>query len=242
MALSVVSHRQGDWLLKLLQGLKGCSGLGTVHVTANCPGSLPETPLPMPAIVHENKVPRGFGANHNQALRNAHEPYLCVINPDISLLQDPFPGLMDCLKRTGAGVVAPQVVSPGGRPEDNARAFPGVGDLVLKALRLSDGRVSLGTEPAQRVGWVAGMFMLFRREAFAAVGGFDEGFHLYYEDVDICARLWRLGHSVLVSPDVRVIHDARRESRRNPQYMVWHARSMARYFRKHWLRIPEQVP
>jgi N-acetylglucosaminyl-diphospho-decaprenol L-rhamnosyltransferase len=85
---------------------------------------------------------------------------------------------------------------------------------------------------------VAGMFLLFRAEAFRDVGGFDAKFHLYYEDVDICARLWKSGWKVMCDPGVTVVHEAQRASRHNFRYMRWHAASMARYFGKHLGRLP----
>ena len=83
------------------------------------------------------------------------------------------------------------------------------------------------------------MFMLFRAEAFFRVGGFDEDFFLYYEDVDICTRLWKDGSRVLACPGAQVIHEARRASRRNVRYMRWHAASLLRYLGKYWLRLPK---
>jgi GT2 family glycosyltransferase len=87
--------------------------------------------------------------------------------------------------------------------------------------------------------WVAGMCMLFDSESFRAIKGFDEGFFLYYEDVDICARLWRSGSMVVACPAVSVTHDAQRASRHNWQHMRWHAQSMARYFWKYTWRLPK---
>lgn len=86
--------------------------------------------------------------------------------------------------------------------------------------------------------WVAGMFMLFPSAAFEAVGGFDENFYLYYEDVDICVRLRHLGYRVAVMRGASVVHNARRDSRRCLRFARWHAASMARYFWKHWGRLP----
>jgi GT2 family glycosyltransferase len=81
--------------------------------------------------------------------------------------------------------------------------------------------------------------MLFRSEAFADVGGFDERFFLYYEDVDICARLWNAGWKVVLQPSVSVVHDARRSSHRDLRYASLHARSMMLYFSKHLGRLPD---
>lgn len=80
--------------------------------------------------------------------------------------------------------------------------------------------------------------MLFQAEDYKRVKGFDEGFFLYYEDVDICARLWKAGCRVLACPKAQVVHDARRASHRNLRYMRWHVSSVVRYLSKHWLRFP----
>ena len=74
------------------------------------------------------------------------------------------------------------------------------------------------------------MCMLFRSETFRALGGFDERYFLYYEDVDLCRRAARRGLAVVYDPGVELIHDARRASRRNPRLALHHARSIARYF------------
>lgn len=78
--------------------------------------------------------------------------------------------------------------------------------------------------------WVGGMFMLFRNEVFRAAGGFDARYFLYYEDVDLCARLTLQNLAVVLCPQVKVIHEARRSSHRSLKYAMWHLRSMGRFF------------
>jgi GT2 family glycosyltransferase len=82
---------------------------------------------------------------------------------------------------------------------------------------------------AVRVDWVAGMFIVFRSDAFRSVGGFDERYFLYYEDVDICRRLGAAGASVIYEPGAEVIHDARRASRRELRRAVHHLSSAVRF-------------
>ena len=73
------------------------------------------------------------------------------------------------------------------------------------------------------------MFMLAKRDAFREVSGFDEGYFLYYEDIDLCRRLRRAGFDICLVPSARVIHDARRTSHRSLRYLRWHLASMCRY-------------
>ena len=81
--------------------------------------------------------------------------------------------------------------------------------------------------------------MLFKKSAFEIVNGFDEKFFLYYEDVDICARLMKLNIKVAGLKTVIVAHDARRDSRVKYNYMMLHAKSLARYYLKYLFRLPK---
>jgi hypothetical protein len=154
-----------------------------------------------------------------------------VLNPDIRLAANPFPALIGELERPGtvAGVVAPRIVDPSGRTEDSARRFPTLRGLVVKALgRASVLDYPIGSSPFSP-DWIAGMFMLFRHDAFRAVAGFDERYFLYYEDVDICARLRAAGYDVRLVPAVSAVHDARRASRSDWRHRAWHLQSVLRY-------------
>lgn len=238
VSLSVISHRQGPWVGQMLGDLQRQCELEQIQLTANLPSSLPEAGVSEAITIIENPEPRGFGDNHNHAFANSSSPYFCIANPDLRLPIDPFPDLLAALDAPGVGAVAPLMISPTGTPEDNARRFPKPHDLMLKALGLADGRYAMESTAAFDVDWVAGMFIVFRREAYAAVGGFDAGFRLYYEDVDLGARLWKAGYKVQLVPSVQLVHDAQRASRRNLTYMRWHAAGMARYFFKHLGRLP----
>ncbi|HQU08099.1 MAG TPA: glycosyltransferase family 2 protein [Candidatus Paceibacterota bacterium] len=188
----------------------------------------------------DNSSCKGFGANHNEAFLYCHEPFYCIANPDIRLLSDLFPDLISCMNDPRVGLVVPRVISPMGNVEDSVRYFPTLARLAAKALRLEDGRFPVSCETPDKVDWAAGMFMLFRAEAFREIGGFDEDFFLYYEDVNICARLWKAGWKVIHHPGVSVVHAAQRASRKNLRYLKWHITSMARYFWKHWGRLPRK--
>lgn len=241
VCLSLVSHRQAALGNLFLGDLSQTDAARQLIVTTNVPDDTAWVPAARPALHLNNPHPLGFAANHNQAFAHCDQPFYCVANPDIRLPADPFPGLLARMQDPEVGLVAPLVLSPAGQVEDNARHFPTPGSLLRKAMGGHDGRYAFSPGPGQApqpVEWTAGMFLLFRTEAFRDVGGFDDKFHLYYEDVDICARLWKAGWKVVLSPDVTVIHAAQRASRHHPRYMAWHATSMARYFIKHLGRLP----
>ena len=173
----------------------------------------------------------------SEVLRS-REPFWCVLNPDVELTRNPFPVLLESLRADSVGLVVPLVTNPTGCIEDSIRRFPTLTSLASKLLGRDSSRVQVEPHaPAFCVDWVAGMFQLFRSDAFAGLNGFDEGFFLYYEDVDICARLMAKGMKVMVCPSVSIVHDARRDSHRSAKHFRFHLASMTRYFFKRWGRM-----
>lgn len=238
IAVSIVSHGHGAMVEGLVDTLLAFPEVSRIVVTRNIPEALQFKPDSRVELV-DNVLPKGFGENHNAAFRRCGEAFFCPMNPDIGLPGNPFPRLLADLESSGAGLAAPLVVSPSGAIEDSMRHFPTPLSLASKALGRGDGRyVVAAGQPFFYPEWVAGMFMLFRREAFAKLGGFDERYFLYYEDVDICLRAWKAGEKVVACPGVSVIHDARRDSRKSLRHLRWHLTSMARFFFMHFGRLP----
>ena len=214
VTISIVSHGQADLVRRCLLDLAEFPEVARVIVTLNIPESDLDVPkyLESRLLTIRNTTPQGFGANHNQAFLSCGTPFYCVINPDIRLPKNPFPVLVAELERKHTAAIGPAVLSPSRQLEDSVRKFPTPLSLGVKMLGRGDGRYqfSIGDETFA-ADWIGGMFMLFGAEDYKRVGGFDEAFFLYYEDVDICARLWKAGCRVLaLSQKQQVIHDARR--------------------------------
>jgi hypothetical protein len=233
LSLSIVSHHQAGLVHDLLSDIKRLCVAAPIEVilTVNVPETLLFSPKehPFEVVVLKNGSPRGFGANHNAAFRQSSGAYFCVLNPDIRFDADPFPALRRALYNEAIGVAAPVVLSPAGEIEDSARKYPTLLSVAKKAfVRPQALDYTIGNQPFSP-DWVAGMFMLFRREVFARAGGFDERFFLYYEDVDLCRRLSGLGYRVQLVPAARVVHDARRQSHRSFRHLLWHTVSLLRY-------------
>lgn len=233
VSISVVSHGQAPLIEPLLADLaRHVKTPFELIVTLNIPEALPfeSARFGFPVRVIENPAPKGFGANHNAAFRESRGAAFCVLNPDIRIDRDPFPGLLECLRNPAVGVAAPLIKSPEGVIEDSARRFPTPFSILRKALlRRTEVDYPVG-EGSIDPDWVAGMFMVFPRDVFAALGGFDERYFLYYEDVNLCARLRLAGKQVVLCTSVSAVHDARRQSRGSWRYARWHLSSMMRYF------------
>jgi GT2 family glycosyltransferase len=211
----------------LTKDLLDCPEVTKVVITQNVPED-ERYPADARIEVVRNRIARGYGANQNTALLDAATPFLCVLNPDIRLTGNPFPLLLEPLRDGAIAASAPVIARPDGETEDSARKFPTALGLVGKALGLGDGtyRDTAGTLNPD---WLAGMFLLLRSSAFRGVGGFDENYFLYYEDVDLCWRLRSRGHELRQVMNVSAVHDARRASRRDWQHARWHLASMMRF-------------
>jgi GT2 family glycosyltransferase len=187
----------------------------------------------------ENIIPQGFGANHNQAFNFCTADLFCIINPDISFQENPFPRLIMSTAVSRAGLVAPVVKNLDGIIEDSVRKFPSPFSIFRRRFfGYQDNYVFLEGAPDFCPDWVGGMFMLFHASAYDEIKGFDERYFLYVEDVDICTRLWKAGYRVVLCPSVAIFHDARRESHKSWQHLRWHFYSLSRYFFKHFWRHP----
>lgn len=232
LSLSIVSHGQSEIVRLLLADLRSCLSPGDeVFLTLNIHEPFAPSQYPFQLRILKNAVPKGFAANHNAAFRQARGDLFCVLNPDIRITANPFPALRACIEADSqVAACAPLIVSPRGIPEDSLRRLP-TPSVILKKLFGAVGVPDYDLRgPVIYPDWIAGMFIVFRREAFAAAGGFDERYFLYYEDVDLGTRLRLTGWRLAACAEARAIHDARRQSRRSLRYLRWHVSSMLRFF------------
>ena len=141
----------------------------------------------------------GFGAANNRALTRVSTPFAFLLNPDCEITAEALLGLMDVAQEMPeAAILAPQLVGPMGQAEVNYR-WPNTSWA-------SRGPAADG--PAC-VGFVCGAAMLFRMDRFASVGLFDENFFLYYEDDDLCLRLFKARLPMVVVPSIQALHRSR---------------------------------
>ena len=224
---SIVSHGHGRMVADLTEDLLGCPEVSKIVITQNIPEKA-DYPIADCVEVRCNSIPRGYGANQNAAFAEVATPFFCMLNPDIRLAGNPFPALLTVLQDVKVAAGAPLIMTPENDIEDSARSFPTAISLIGKALGIADGTYASDQE-RENPDWLAGMFLLLRSSAFREIGGFDEKYFLYYEDVDLCWRLRRRGLSLRQVSGVRATHHARRASHRNWQHARWHLASMMRF-------------
>lgn len=179
--------------------------------------------------VIRNSAPKGFGANHNQAFQQCKSPFFLVLNPDARLTGQNLQLGLDLLQSSpSSGVYGAKVVDAHGTTQATARTYPTLQSIVRRFFNRR--RHELVAQQAPRnPDWIAGVFMLFREDAYRAVQGFDERYFMYVEDVDICKRLRLHGYEVLYDDTVIVVHDGQHASYRNPQHLLWHLKGLLRF-------------
>jgi N-acetylglucosaminyl-diphospho-decaprenol L-rhamnosyltransferase len=232
ITFSIVSHGHGAYVAALLQDLARLVEIKAKYLlTLNRPED--ESLLGLDQVrdltVIRNVEPKGFGANHNAAFQMASTPFFCILNPDLRMQEIDFRRLFETASMLRVGAVGPLVRNSAGAIEDSARRYPAPLRIIRRVVlrqRASDYGYSGGVID---VDWLAGMFLLFRAEAFADVSGFDEGYFMYLEDTDICRRLRDQGWRTVQDQSVVVVHDGQRASHRNLRHLRWHLGSMARF-------------
>jgi GT2 family glycosyltransferase len=181
----------------------------------------------------------GFGPAVNLAVKQAHGKALLVLNPDCMLREDDLRRLLALLAaRPKAGLIGVVVGDAEGNPDPASwRRDP----LLRRSLNSLLGRPgekinveqAIPTEVIE-VEAVSGAVMLLPREMFQRLGGFDEGYFLHCEDLDLCRRVRDLGYQVLLAGDIRVQHGKGGSSRHRPVFVSrYKHRGMWRWFRQH---------
>jgi GT2 family glycosyltransferase len=214
-------------------------------VVANLPGSVGA--LPDGVRVLENPRPLGFAANANRGIWATRGELVVVANPDAV----PEPGAVAALaefvrSRPRCGIAGPRMLYPDGRWQPSRRRFPTVaGTLVrrtplrslLRPLERQRLHYGLDERPAGPVpaDWMLAAFLMLRRPMLDQLGGFDPGFRLYGEDIDLCYRAARTGWERWYVPGAVVRHEWQRatDERLLSRRTLWHWAGIARFVRKH---------
>jgi GT2 family glycosyltransferase len=199
---------------------------------------------------HANRVPMGYAANANLGLRTAvRGRYAMMLNPDVIC----YPGLLENLvaymdSHPLAGLAGPKLLNTGGTLQHSCRRFPTPITLAVRFLRLDGifrGKIEhylmedWDHDEEAEVDWVTGAIMILRREALADVGGMDESYFMYWEDLDLCLRLWHGGWLVGYVPGAHAEHSHLRQGVKEPfsRFARWQIASASKLFMKFGLGL-----
>ncbi len=208
-----------------------------------------EVPVPDDTKLIRNSSPAGFAANANRGIAETQAPFVVVCNPDTEAAPDAVAVLRNFAEgRPRLGIAGPELRHADGSLNPSRRRFPTVSGTIVRRTPLrrflkGTQRTHYGldeqpTEPVE-ADWLLGAFLFLRREMLDELGGFDEGYRLYGEDIDLAYRAAKAGWERWYVPDAKVVHahaavtDRRLLTRRT----LWHWRGIARFVRKHPERL-----
>lgn len=231
ITVSVVSHGHDTELKHLLRDLAShdCGYILQVIVTLNISSVceidkwIKTADWPFHVDVLMNSVPQGFSRNHNQAFNLSRGLYFCVVNPDVELDFDPFPQMLLKFLDAAVGCVYPFQITSSSEPQDYKRPVPSPQALLARHCKYLK-RWEIGLPKL----WVNASFLLFSNTAYANLGGFDERYFMYCEDVDICLRMKLSGYRLVAAEGAVVRHTASFASRGNIKHLFWHLISLFR--------------
>ena len=237
----VVSHNSESTIARCLQSVRSDPMVSRVVVVDNASddntaGQVQSVnELDKRVRFFRNRTNRGFSQACNQGASALAEPWVAFVNPDVYIEPDTLTRLLEhASSRPGAGLLGVELIDEHGSVDRNSRRQ----DVSLRRLLHAGGRRDdLYTEsdgtPLQRVEAVSGALMLMPSNLFVKLGGFDEGFHLHAEDLDLCRRVREAGYEVLCANDVRALHVGGVSGRGKPFWIgMQKRRSLWRYFTK----------
>lgn len=244
----VVSYNSGGRLRRCVEELALDPGIHVVVVDNASTDDSVKTASELPVQVVPLQQNLGFGGGCNAGWRSskAGAPYVLFLNPDARMSAGDVLRLADVMERTHSGAVAPRIVGETGQLEPSLRRFPEVKSIFGQALfahrifpnaRWTD-EVIREPERYKQEGpcdWASGACLLVTRTLLERLDGFDEGFFMYCEDVDLCRRIWQAGREVIYTPAVLCTHAGGASAPRWRLLPVL-AKSRIRYAQKHFGR------
>ena len=234
ITVSIVSHGQFKLLLPLLENLRKQINLAKIILTINIPERIkkPSWLDDLPIIWIHNKSIKGFGNNHNAAFNYCETKYFFVLNPDIRIKEDILTDLILLKEKNKVNILGPKILDSYGNNSINCRKFPNIFYFLRKSLKSKEKEYFYNDNGSVLItDWIGGMFLIFSREDYIKLNGFDTDFFLYFEDVDICKRASNIGFTIGQSRNLEVTHEAQRQSHVNFKHFTYHLRSYLLYLK-----------
>jgi len=204
-------------------------------------------------ILIRNDANLGFAKGNNIGITRSRGRYVCFINSDVEVLDSCFDLLYDYMEQNrSVGIVGPKILWPDYTLQDSCREFPSLWNNFCAAIKLNklfpksdffsgEHMMFFAHDRICRVDSLVGAFLLVRKKAIDQVGGFDERFFIYAEEIDLCRRFWMAGWEVVFYPGAEIVHFGRGSSSREPiRFTLEQQKSILQYWKKYH-KIPGQV-
>lgn len=241
----VTFHSPENEIKNLLNGLVN-SAISTIYIIDNSLNdSLRSVQHISNKIIYIHNANLGYGAGHNIAINKALElknKYHIVINPDIYLEGNSINILKEYMdNHPNVGLVMPQILYPNGEIQYLCKLLPTPIDLIIRRFipissyqEKSNYKYELrftNYDKEMEVPALSGCFMFIRCSVLDKIGGFDERFFMYAEDLDLCRRIGEISQTIFY-PNAKVFHAYEKGSYKNKKLLKYHIISIIKYFNK----------
>jgi len=247
----IVSWNARSYLLKCLASLRATGNGYTSEIfvvdNASTDGSQEAVRQQFPEVILiENAGNLGFARANNVALARAKGRFLCLVNSDVEVFENCVQNLIGVMQNLPKiGMLGPKLLEADGKTQTSCWGFPGLWNMFCCALYLDklfpNQPLLNGYElrhqnrgELRAVDILGGAFWFARREAVASVGGLDEQFFMYGEDMDWCKRFWQNGWEIWYCPGAVAVHYGGASSANAPtRFYVEMQRANLQYWKKH---------
>ncbi len=201
-----------------------------------------------------NSQNAGFTRANNQALAIAQGRYVFLLNPDTELRPGAVPALIEHMEtHPQVGMIGPRLFYGDGAPQSSRRRFPTLATAFCESTRLQQWfprnpilaryyMLDTSDEATQAVDWINGSAMFLRRQVYDQVGGMDEAFFMYSEELDWCYRIRQAGWEIMYLPSAQVTHYEGKSSEQAAAARdIYFHSSKVRFFRKYRGAVVAQV-
>lgn len=243
---SIVAFHTNHKDLKRLINLACASIIDTVWIIDNSSNDeLRDFVLQFEKVSYIHSLNLGYGSGHNVAIKKAIEmgaEYHVVLNPDIYWSDDvigALAGYMD--SNPDVGLVMPKIIYPDGATQYLCKLLPSPMDLIGRRFipvksyqNRHDYNYELhwtGYDKIMEIPSLSGCFMFMRCSVLKQIGGFDERYFMYAEDLDLCRRIGEISRTMFF-PEVSVVHEYEKGSYKNKKLLKYHLTSVVKYFNK----------
>ena len=243
--ISIVSHGHDDMIREsgILEQVKNYKDVFLVVKNNKIHSSLNENDSECIYFINEH-FNRGFGDNNNivfnfckKDLNMKEEDYFIVLNPDVLIDLNKVIKLCDSMRQNNEKAATINLYKDDLKTvyDNSIRHFPKFKDFFLSYLGFKNKTIIEKSAINNKciVDWAAGSFLAFRADHYARLGGFDESFFMYCEDIDICFRSKAEGVALVYYPTISAVHKAQHANRSLfSKHFVWHVKSIIKYCAK----------
>lgn len=236
LSIIIVNHKSRDYLTCCIESIHSLldKGVYEIIVVNNDREDLSFIQNEYVRVV-QGGLKMGFGQANNLGAKHASAPFLWFLNPDTELLSANMEALLAALDDPGVGAIGMKLLDGKKNPQEWSCGFEITPlGIILNNFGFNKSKKLWGSSQSKEVSWVSGCSFAVNKELFQRIGGFDESFFMYFEDVDFCKRLGDLGKRILFCPSVEVLHwGGKSAENRQAQKKLYYA-SQRIYLKKHF--------